>query len=433
MAVDHCGWLTYSMAVDHCVGDWHTAWQWITVGDWHTAWQWITVGDWHTAWQWITVTDIQNGSGSLWVTDIQHGSGSLCGWLTWQWITVTDIQNGSGSLWVTDIQHGSGSLCGWLTWQWITVTDIQNGSGSLWLTYSIAVDHCDLHTRANLKVRSHKKKQLHILAFRSCQLFKVPSLSFDATGHALKPALPHFGPRDFIYSVNSSCEGRKEAARLTPLLTPSTLTRLATWNIRTMYETGKTVQVAREMKIYKIGVLGLSETRWLQSGQLRLPSGEQLLYSGHIEEGAPPPLSPPPPPPQYWGCGPDVGTRGTCGTHRLGACQLSHHHSQVYHQEEKHQAEHHPVLCSHQWCGGREEGWLLPATTSSVRQKRNKGHNRTDGRFQRQDWNGRHGIQGHHGDTWTGTDEWKWWALCRPVRPEPAGDRRQHLPTQALS
>ena len=53
-----------------------------------------------------------------------------------------------------------------------------------------------------------------------------------------------------------------------------------------MYETGKAIQVAREMKSYKIGVLGLSEARWLQSGQLRLPSGEQLLYSGHIEEGA---------------------------------------------------------------------------------------------------------------------------------------------------
>ena len=54
-----------------------------------------------------------------------------------------------------------------------------------------------------------------------------------------------------------------------------------------MYETGKTIQVAREMKNYKIKVLGLSKTRWLQSGQLKLPSGEQLLYSGHIEDRAP--------------------------------------------------------------------------------------------------------------------------------------------------
>ena len=53
-----------------------------------------------------------------------------------------------------------------------------------------------------------------------------------------------------------------------------------------MYEAGRTIQVAREMN-YKIGVLGLSEIRWLQTGLLRLSSGEQLLYSGHMEDGAP--------------------------------------------------------------------------------------------------------------------------------------------------
>ena len=67
-------------------------------------------------------------------------------------------------------------------------------------------------------------------------------------------------------------ESRKEAVWLTPLLTPRTLTWLATWNIRTMYETGKTVQAAREMKRYKIRVLELCETRWIQSLQLRLSS-----------------------------------------------------------------------------------------------------------------------------------------------------------------
>ena len=55
--------------------------------------------------------------------------------------------------------------------------------------------------------KKKKKKQLHLLAFRSCQLFKAPSLSFDATCHALKPALPHFRPRDFNYTVNSPCGG----------------------------------------------------------------------------------------------------------------------------------------------------------------------------------------------------------------------------------
>ena len=144
-------------------------------------------------------------------------------------------------------------------------------------------------------------------------------------------------------------ESRTEAARLTPLLTPRTTARVATQNIRTMYETGKIIQVAREMKNYKIGVLGLSETRWLQSGQLRLSSGEQLLYSGHIEDGAPPLLHPPFPhlthTPSLLRVCPDASTGGPWGTHRLGTCQLPHHHSQVYHQEERYQAEHHPVIC----------------------------------------------------------------------------------------
>ncbi|XP_078610787.1 uncharacterized protein LOC144881517 [Branchiostoma floridae x Branchiostoma japonicum] len=54
-----------------------------------------------------------------------------------------------------------------------------------------------------------------------------------------------------------------------------------------MYETGRTAQVAKEMGNYKISELGLSETRCLQAGQVRLATGETLLYSGHTEDGAP--------------------------------------------------------------------------------------------------------------------------------------------------
>ena len=151
-------------------------------------------------------------------------------------------------------------------------------------------------------------------------------------------------------------ESWKEAARLTPLLTPRTITRLVTWNIRTMYETGKTIQLARETNNYKIGVLGLNETRWLQSGQHRLSSGEQLLYSGHIEDGSP-------------------------HTEGVDLMLVPEAHAALIGWEpvnsriitaklttkKKDIAEHHPVLCSHQWCGGREERWLLPTATSSVR------------------------------------------------------------------
>ncbi|KAJ3614059.1 hypothetical protein NHX12_017636 [Muraenolepis orangiensis] len=65
-------------------------------------------------------------------------------------------------------------------------------------------------------------------------------------------------------------ESRKEAARPTPLLTPR-----------------RTVQVAKEMRNYNISLLGLSETRWLQAGQMRLASGETLLYSRRTENSAP--------------------------------------------------------------------------------------------------------------------------------------------------
>ncbi len=53
-----------------------------------------------------------------------------------------------------------------------------------------------------------------------------------------------------------------------------------------MYEAGKTAQVAAEMHSYKLAVLGLSETRWQQVGQMRLATGELLLYSGNEEDSA---------------------------------------------------------------------------------------------------------------------------------------------------
>jgi len=53
-----------------------------------------------------------------------------------------------------------------------------------------------------------------------------------------------------------------------------------------MYKAGKTAQIATEMRNYKLAVLGISETRWTQSGRLRLGTGETLIYSGHEEDGA---------------------------------------------------------------------------------------------------------------------------------------------------
>jgi len=84
----------------------------------------------------------------------------------------------------------------------------------------------------------------------------------------------------------TSCrENRKEPATLTTLLSTRKTLNIRTWNIRTMFESGKTAQVAREMHNYNLVVLGLCETRWKQSGQLRLTTGGMVLYSGHGTPG----------------------------------------------------------------------------------------------------------------------------------------------------
>ncbi|VDP21949.1 unnamed protein product [Schistosoma margrebowiei] len=54
-----------------------------------------------------------------------------------------------------------------------------------------------------------------------------------------------------------------------------------------MWETGKTSQIATEMRGYNLAVLRISETHWTQVGQQRLATGEMLLYSGHEEVNAP--------------------------------------------------------------------------------------------------------------------------------------------------
>ena len=53
-----------------------------------------------------------------------------------------------------------------------------------------------------------------------------------------------------------------------------------------MFKANKAAQIARERRAYNITVLGLHETRWTQSGQIRLNTGEMILYLGHEEEDA---------------------------------------------------------------------------------------------------------------------------------------------------
>ena len=63
-------------------------------------------------------------------------------------------------------------------------------------------------------------------------------------------------------------------------LRPKRKIKVGGWNVRTLYETSKSAQVAKEMKKYGIDILGISECRWTGSGKMTLNSGHTILYSG---------------------------------------------------------------------------------------------------------------------------------------------------------
>ena len=53
-------------------------------------------------------------------------------------------------------------------------------------------------------------------------------------------------------------QSRKEAVLPTTILSTKATTKIGTWNVRTMYESGKTAQVANEMQAYCLDILGIS-------------------------------------------------------------------------------------------------------------------------------------------------------------------------------
>ena len=66
-------------------------------------------------------------------------------------------------------------------------------------------------------------------------------------------------------------------------LKPKEKTKIACWNVRTLYQTGKLAQVVREFQNYGLDILGVCEARWTGSGQRALASGHTILYSGRLD------------------------------------------------------------------------------------------------------------------------------------------------------
>ncbi|RUS92092.1 hypothetical protein EGW08_000116 [Elysia chlorotica] len=75
--------------------------------------------------------------------------------------------------------------------------------------------------------------------------------------------------------MTQASESLREASLPTVLLTTKTKTRIGTWNIRTLYETGRIAQVSKEMKEYSLKILGLCETRWTGADRRTLQKEEE--------------------------------------------------------------------------------------------------------------------------------------------------------------
>ena len=86
--------------------------------------------------------------------------------------------------------------------------------------------------------------------------------------------------------VGQSREGSRNLIKSpgASLLTRKATLRLGCWNVRTLYQIGKTANVTWEFRKYNLDLLGLSEVRWTGFGELKTATGESILYSGAEEE-----------------------------------------------------------------------------------------------------------------------------------------------------
>ena len=105
------------------------------------------------------------------------------------------------------------------------------------------------------------------------QLVKETSTNETAAGDRGDADQPQDG------SLTVASESRKEADSPTAdTLKPNKKSRIGTWNVRTLYQTGKLSQVVKEFDNYRLDLLGLCETRWTGSDKKSLQSGHTFIY-----------------------------------------------------------------------------------------------------------------------------------------------------------
>ena len=81
-------------------------------------------------------------------------------------------------------------------------------------------------------------------------------------------------------NVTDQCQTREEALiPMNQIFNAKNIAKIGTWNVRTLYQSGRLAQVLREMEAYGLDVLGISEIRWTGQGQTT-NNGVTILYSG---------------------------------------------------------------------------------------------------------------------------------------------------------
>ena len=81
-----------------------------------------------------------------------------------------------------------------------------------------------------------------------------------------------------------SSQSREDARPpMRQIFNAKSITRIGTWNVRTLFQSGKMDQVLREMRAYHLDILGVSDMRWSGQGCLR-SDDMTVLYSGHNEQ-----------------------------------------------------------------------------------------------------------------------------------------------------
>ena len=88
----------------------------------------------------------------------------------------------------------------------------------------------------------------------------------------------------FIDAMTDGSQTLTEADTPTvDVLKPKRKTRVATWNVRSLYQAGKLAQVVKEFDDYKLEILGMCEVRWPKSDKKTLQTGHQFIYSGRVD------------------------------------------------------------------------------------------------------------------------------------------------------